>query len=124
MTTASRGVTFRDFAIFQLKLVLDGFKDLFVFNLSIGAMVVDMLSGRGKRPRLFYSVLRTSERFDAWLNLHGVVQRMDDEGGEDGLFGASEAGSDSLVGRLEQWVRGGDEPRRAHRSARTQRERF
>lgn len=111
MTTASRGVTFRDFVIFQLKLVLDGFKDLLVFNVSIGAMVIDMLSGRGKRPRLFYSVLRTSERFDAWLNLHGVVQRMDEDGGEDGLFGASTAGSDSLVGRLEQWARGGDEPR-------------
>jgi hypothetical protein len=121
MTRASRGVTFRDFAIFQLKLVLDGFKDLLVFNLSIGAMVIDMLSGRGKRPRLFYSVLRSSERFDAWLNLHGVVQRMDEDGGEDGLFGSSAAGSDSLVGRLEQWVRGGDEPRRSRPASRSDR---
>ncbi len=111
MTVASRNVTFRDFAIFQLKLLLDGFKDILVFNLSIGAMLIDFLSGRGKRPRVFYSVLRASERFDAWLNLHGVVERMDSEGGDDGLFGASEAGSDTLVGRLEQWVRGGDVPR-------------
>lgn len=112
MTVATRGVTFRDFAIFQLKLVLDGLKDIVVFNLSIGAMLVDLIAGRGRRPRLFYSVLRGSERFDAWLNLHGVVERMDAEGGEDGLFGASEAGSDSLIGRLEQMFRGGDEPRR------------
>ena len=117
MTTASRSVTFRDFAIFQIKLLLDGFKDLFVFNLSIGAMLIDLLSGRGKKPRLFYSVLRTSERFDAWLNLHGVVKRMDEQGGDDGMFGASEAGSDSLVGRIEQWVRGGDEPRRRRRAS-------
>ena len=119
MTTASRSVTFRDFAIFQIKLVLDGFKDLFVINLSIGAMLIDLLSGRGKKPRLFYSVLRTSERFDAWLNLHGVVQRMDEQGGEDGLFGASAAYSDSLVGRIEQWVRGGDEPRGRRRTSPT-----
>ena len=111
MTVASRNVTFRDFAIFQLKLVLDGFKDVIVFNLSIGAMVIDLLSGRGNRPRVFYSVLRISERFDAWLNLHGVVQRMDEEGGEDGLFGASEAGSDNLLGQIEKLARGGDEPR-------------
>lgn len=110
MTIASRSVTFRDFAIFQLKLALDGLKDILVFNLSIGAMLLDFLAGRGRRPRLFYSVLRMSEGFDAWLNLHGVVQRMDREGSEDGLFGASEAGSDSLVGRLEQMFRGGDEP--------------
>lgn len=116
MTVATRGVTFRDFAIFQLKLVLDGLKDIVVFNVSIGAMLIDLLAGRGKRPRLFYSVLRGSERFDAWLNLHGVVERMDAEGGEDGLFGASEAGSDSLVGRLEQMFRGGDEPRRQERA--------
>jgi hypothetical protein len=112
MTVASRGVTFRDFAIFQLKLALDGLKDILVFNVSIGAMLIDLIAGRGKRPRLFYSVLRGSERFDAWLNLHGVVERMDAEGGEDGLFGASDAGSDSLVGRLEEMFRGGDEPRR------------
>lgn len=112
MTVASRGVTFRDFAIFQLKLALDGLKDLIVFNVSIVAMVVDLLSGRGRRPRLFYSVLRASERFDAWINLHGVASRMDAEGGEDGLFGASEAGSNSLLGRLELWARGGDERQR------------
>lgn len=111
MTVTSRSVTFRDFAIFQLKLALDGLKDIVVFNVSIGAMVLDLLAGRGKRPRLFYSVLRASERFDAWLNLHGVAQRMEAEGGEDGLFGASEAGSNSLVGRLEELFRGGDTPR-------------
>ena len=111
MTVATRSITFRDFAIFQLKLALDGLKDIFVFNLSVIAMVIDVLSGRGRRPRLFYSVLRISERFDAWLNLHGVVERMDDENTDDGLFGASEAGSDTLLGQLEQMVRGGDRPR-------------
>ncbi|MDZ7780987.1 MAG: hypothetical protein U5R14_13790 [Gemmatimonadota bacterium] len=114
---ASRGVTFRDFAIFQLKLAVDGMKDVIVFNVSIIAMLVDLVAGRGKRPRLFYSVLRISERFDAWLNLHGVAERMEADGGEDGLFGSSKAGSDTLVGRLEQWARGGDEPRRARGGA-------
>jgi hypothetical protein len=114
MTVASRGVTFRDFALFQLKLAIDGLKDILVFNVSILAMAVDLLAGRGRRPRLFYSVLGASERFDAWLNLHGVVERMDRDGGEDGLFGASEAGSDSFLGRMEQWVRGGDTPRARH----------
>lgn len=108
-TAASRSVTLRDFFIFQLKLLLDGLKDVVVFNLSIGAVVLDFLSGRGRRRRLFYSVMGLSERFDLWLNLNGAVERM--EGGEDddGLFGASEAGSDTLLGQIEQWIRGGDE---------------
>ena len=111
MVVASSGVTFRDFLIFQLKLFLDGAKDLVVFNLSIAAMVLDVIAGRGRRPRLFYSVVRLSEKWDLWLNLHGVVDRLEEGDDEDGLFGASEAGSDTLVGQIEKLVRGGDTPR-------------
>lgn len=111
MMVTSRGVTLRDFVIFQVKLALDGVKDVVVFNLSIVAVVLDFISGRGQRPRLFYSVVRASERFDAWLNLHAVMQELDTGDATDGLFGASVAGSDSLVGQIEKLVRGGDEPR-------------
>lgn len=115
MTVTSRSVTLRDFAIFQAKLFLDGMKDLVAFWLSLGAIILDFLAGRGKRPRLFYSVVRASERFDKWINLHSVVERMDDSDADDGLFGGSAAGEDSLVGQLEQFVRGGDAPRGAKR---------
>ena len=118
MTVTSRNVTLRDFAIFQLKLALDGLKDLVVFNVSIVAVVLDFISGRGQRPRLFYSVVRASERFDAWLNLHGVMQRLDESESEDGFFGASEAGADSLIGQIEELVRGGDQPRGGRRGER------
>jgi len=112
MTVATRGVTFRDFLIFQTKLVLDGAKDVTVFWISLGAMLLDVIAGKGRRPRLFYSVMRMSEKWDLWLNLHSVVERLDEEETEDGLFGASEAGSDNLLGQIEQLVRGGDEPRK------------
>ena len=111
MTVASRGVTLRDFGIFQLKLILDGAKDFLAFWLSIGAIVLDFLAGRGKRPRLFYSVVRASERFDRWINLHSVIETMDESETDDGLFGASRAGDDTLLGQIEELVRGGDEPR-------------
>jgi hypothetical protein len=112
----SRRVTLRDFLIFQLKLALDGFKDMIVFGLSIGAVTLDFIAGRGQRPRLFYSVVRISERFDAWLNLHGAVERLYESESDDGLFGASEAGSDSLIGEIERLVRGGDEPKKRPRA--------
>lgn len=114
LTVASRGVTLRDFGIFQLKLILDGFKDFVAIWLSVGAIVLDLLAGRGKRPRLFYSVVRASERFDRWINLHGVVETMDESETEDGLFGASRAGDDTLVGQIEALFRGGDEPRKGN----------
>lgn len=113
---ASRSVLIRDFLIFQLKLVLDGFKDVLMIQLSLVAIVGDLLTGGGKNP-LFYRVMGLGERIDLWLNLHGALSRDDGEG--DGLFGASQAGSDTLLGKLEQVVRGGDEPRR-RRSQRTE----
>ena len=109
MSRATRLVTTRDFLIFQLKLVMDGTKDVIVFWLALGAFVIDIIRGGGKKRRVFYTVLRLSERFDLWLNLHRVAQKLDES--EDGLFGASKAGSDTLVGQMEQMVRGGDTPR-------------
>jgi hypothetical protein len=109
---APRKVVVRDFAIFQLKLLLDGFKDVALSALSLGALVIDLLAGGGRRPRVFYSVLAISERFDLWLNLSGAVSRLQEEElDEDGLFGASDAGSDTLLGKVEEIVRGGDIPR-------------
>jgi hypothetical protein len=118
MIVATRGVTLRDFVIFQIKIWLDGFKDMTVIVLSTGALVLDLIAGKGRRPRLFYSVLRASERLDKWLNLHGAVERMEAGETEDGLFGASTAGEDTLLGQIEQLARGGDRPRRMGRGGR------
>lgn len=95
-------ILLRDFIIFQLKLVLDAFKDIVVIKISIIAAVFDLLFGRSGRPLLFYSVIRACERFDLWLNLYGPARGA--EAQPDGLFGASEAGDDTLVGRLEEQV--------------------
>lgn len=111
LTVTTRSVTVRDFAIFQFKLLLDGSKDFFAFWLSIVAISLDFIAGRGRRPRLFYSVVRASERFDKWINLHSVVQRMDESESDDGLFGGMEEGEDSLIGQIEALVRGGEEGR-------------
>lgn len=102
-------VSIRDFMIFQLKLAIDGVKDGLVFMVSFVAFGADLVFARHGRRRYFPRLMRVSERFDLWLNLHSAVEHMDDT--DDGLFGASEAGSDTLLGQIEQVVRGGDEPR-------------
>jgi len=105
MTVTTRNVTVRDFVIFQLKLTLDGTKDFVAFWFSIGAIILDFISGRGKRPRLFYSVMRASERFDKWLNLHSVLQKMDELESEDGIFGGIDEDEDTLASEIEKLVR-------------------
>lgn len=110
----SRGVLIRDLVIFQVKLFLDGLKDVVLSPLSAGAGFLAILTGGHSRwARVFYRVMRVGERYDLWLNLFGAVRRAD----VDGLFGGSRAGDATLLGELEELVRRGDEPRRSGKSA-------
>ena len=108
MIQATREVTLRDFFIFQLKLVLDGIKGVVLFQVSLFAAVFDLLFGRPGRPLVFYNVLRLSEKIDLWLNLYGASKHA--EFVDDGLFGASRAGDDTMLGKLEEYVRNEREP--------------
>ena len=110
---ASRGVTTRDFLVFQVKLALDGVKDMVAISLSVLAIIIDLTVGTG-RTRMFYGVVRLSERFERWLGLHRVrglrLRELDsgtggdtqDEPDPDVLLGAD---ADDLIDRLEKRVR-------------------
>ncbi len=100
-------VSIRDFAIFQLKLMIDASKDTAVFTMSFFAFGIDLIFRRHGRRRFFYKMMRVSERIDLWLNLYSATEGADEN--PDGLFGTSTAGSDTLLGQVEQMVRGGDE---------------
>lgn len=104
---AKRSIVVRDFIIFAIKLAIDGLKDVALLQIAAIAVLADLLQGEGK-PRLFYRVVQLSEKFDLWLNLNGAVDELERGETEDGLFGASRAGSDSLLGKLEGYVRGMD----------------
>jgi len=100
-------VSIRDFATFQSKLVIDGLKDGAVFTVSFVAFGIDLVFRRYGRRRFFYEVMRVSEKFDLWLNLHRASEGAESDA--DGLFGQSEAGSDTMLGQIEHIVRGVDE---------------
>ena len=103
-----RHVLIRDLIIFQIKLMLDGIKDLVLAPLSICAAGLDVVFPGERRGHRFYRVMLWGEKFDRWLNLFGAAEQA--EATADGLFGASRAGSDSLLGKLEAIVLGHDEP--------------
>lgn len=104
---ASRKVLLRDLIIFQLKLLLDGLKDVVLSPLAIGAVALDILAPGDRTGRSFYAVMRLGERFDSWLNLFGAADRASADRG--GLFAESRAGSDSLLGHLEKIALGREE---------------
>ena len=99
----TRGVLVRDLLLFQVKLALDSLKDLALLQASLVAAVLDIVLMRWTRGRLFYGVLRFSERMDLWLNLYGAAEGAQRDA--DGLFGTSRAGDPTFLGKLEQVVR-------------------
>jgi hypothetical protein len=102
----SPGVLVRDYLIFVVKLLLDGFKDVVMLQVTVVAFALDlilMIFGGSRRSRFFYSVLALGERIDLWLNLHGAARRAGHN--PDGLFGESRAGDDTLLGEIEELVR-------------------
>jgi hypothetical protein len=103
----ARRVIVRDLLIFLVKVGLDGVKGIVVTQVAIGAALMDLVLGGGRRGHRFYAVLRYSERFDLWLNLYGAAAGAERSG--DGLFGASRSGSDTMLGKLEEMM-GGDTP--------------
>jgi hypothetical protein len=71
----SRGTIVRDLIVFQLKLWVEGFKDIVLMPLSLGAAVLDLLwPHRSGQPTL-YRVMRLGDRFERWVNLYGPVDR-------------------------------------------------
>ena len=110
-------VLMRDLIILQLKLWLDGVKDIVLSPLSIGAAALAILTGPPPDGHRLYKVLRWGERFDLWLNLYGATAEAESSG--EGLYGGSRAGDETLIGRLERLVKGYDEPEDDNNEQRT-----
>jgi hypothetical protein len=109
MTTKgrTRWVILRDLGIFQVKLVVDGAKDIVLAPLSLVAAALDLLFPGSQPGRRFYAVMRVGERFDRWLSLFSAADKANAH--EDGLFGASRAGSRTMLGKIEALVIGYEE---------------
>ena len=64
---------------FQFKLVVDGLKDLALAQVALGAALVDLVRRDGSPGRRFYGIVRLSDRFDRWLDLHAASERAPDD---------------------------------------------
>ncbi len=99
-------VLLRDLLIFELKLLMDGLGDVLLSQLAVIAIALDLVTGGSRRGRLFYGVLRAGERWDRWLNLYEPAR--DARETSDGLFGASQRGANTFLGKLEEIARDRD----------------
>lgn len=90
----SRGRLFRAAVVFEIKLALDGLKDIVLAPLAIVGAAIDLITGDGREGRQLRRVLLLGERYEGWINLYGTR-------GESGSV-LSEGGSDVLMDEMER----------------------
>ena len=73
----SRGQIIRDVLIFQVKLWLEGFKDVILMPLSLGAAFIDLLFRGGTGGGALYSVMRLGDRFERWVHLYAALDEVE-----------------------------------------------
>ncbi|TFG65736.1 MAG: hypothetical protein E4H28_03555 [Gemmatimonadales bacterium] len=89
----------RDVLEFQFKLVVDGIKDLTLAQVALGAALLDFFRRDGSPGRRFYGIVRLSDRFDRWLDLHAAAERAPVDTPD--LLPVSSHSVDDVLGGLE-----------------------
>jgi hypothetical protein len=67
----SRWQIARDVSMFQLKLFLDGLKDILLAPLSLIAALWGIIGMSRQSRRALYTVMRMGKGFDDWVDLYG-----------------------------------------------------
>ena len=99
---SDRWTLVRDIGVLQLKLVVDGLRDLILVPVSIVAGIVSLAKiGRGGGTE-FYDLLRLGRKSERWINLFGAADNVPATDDQDIDF--SNADMDGLVSRVESFV--------------------
>lgn len=86
----------RDVAVFQFKLMLDGFRDLVMSPMSFGAAIIGILAG-GRDPYwAFRGLMAAGRESDRWINLFGAF---------DSLAGQRGRTVDATIDDIEEMLR-------------------
>ena len=96
-------VLIRDVAALQVKLVIDGLRDLILVPASLVAGIVSLArSENGKPGAEFYQLVNLGLQSERWINLFGAIRNAPPEVTEQDHFGTSDM--DELIGRVEDYV--------------------
>ncbi len=93
----------RDIAVLQVKLVVDGFRDLLLVPASIVAGIISLAStSDGKPGPQFYRLLSVGKQSERWINLFGALENSPEGQRERRDFVGGDI--DEIVGNLEKFV--------------------
>ena len=98
----NRWILIRDVSVLQVKLIVDGLRDLLLVPVSIAAGVLSLIR-RGDRPGTeFYDLLRAGRRSERWINLFGAAERVHGPASGDETSPIEDI--DEIVARVESFI--------------------
>ena len=98
-----RWTLIRDIGVLQVKLIVDGLRDIILVPASLVAGIISIASSKdGKLGLQFYHLLAWGKQTEVWINLFGAVNNSPEEIEHPRPFGDQDI--DDLVGRLESFV--------------------
>ena len=98
-----RWTLIRDMAVLQVKLLVDGFRDLLLVPASLVAGIWSLLSGSSDRPGpQFYQLISLGKHSEIWINLFKAYENAPPEVRQEHSFGVRNM--DELVDRFESFV--------------------
>lgn len=98
-----RWTLIRDVAVLQVKLIVDGLRDLILVPASLIAGIISLFGGDGEHPGpQFYRLLGVGKQSEHWINLFGAHRHSPDGVEREREFGT--ASIDDIVGRVESFV--------------------
>lgn len=102
--TSPKWVLIRDVATLQVKLVVDGLRDLILVPASLIAGLVSLARAQdGKPGPEFYQLVSVGKQSEHWINLFGALRNAPpDVVEEEDHFGTADI--DDLIGRMENYV--------------------
>lgn len=93
----------RDVGVLQVKLVVDGLRDLVLVPASLIAGVVSLIRSKdGKPGPQFYRLIAIGKKSEHWINLFGALRNAPMNIADDVSFG--DVDIDDIVSRVETFV--------------------
>jgi len=96
-------VLIRDIGVLQVKLLIDGARDLILVPASLIAGVVSLAKTKNGKPGSeFYELVSVGKQTERWINLFGATRNAPPEVVEQNRFG--DVDIDELISKVEEFV--------------------
>lgn len=102
-SSSGRWTLLRDIGVIQVKLIVDGLRDLILVPASLVAGIMSLASSKDGRPGMqFYHLLGFGQQTERWINLFGALANSPEKMDPSQPFG--EGDIDDLMVRFESFV--------------------